>query len=203
MPNFSLNAARDRLAQLLGADDARSAGARTARGSHLRMYAAQNVGVLIRIVAVVLLGQLADGLGVHRVGVIDDAEAGDQREPQRAGEAERVEERQHADQHVLRVHVEDLRRSRRRSRGCCGAMSITPFGTPVLPLEKMTVASVVRGRASRHEQPVERRRRQHEGASTSVRDLRARRRTPSCTSSRNTMPSHRLDARLRQEHAAT
>ena len=77
MPNFSLNAcatgSRSFSAPTIGVPQAGEL-----LGSALADVAAQqNVGVLIRIVAAVGLGQLADGLGVHRVGVVGDAEAGD------------------------------------------------------------------------------------------------------------------------------
>ena len=51
----------------------------------------------------VLLHQLADGAGVGGVGVVDHAAAGEQREPDGHGEAEGMEEGQHADDAVAGV----------------------------------------------------------------------------------------------------
>ena len=52
-----------------------------------------------------LSGELADGLRTHRVRVVDDADAGDQRQPERSGEAERMEERQRAHHDVGLIMV--------------------------------------------------------------------------------------------------
>src|SRR2546422_5991820 len=46
----------------------------------------------------VSFGELADFLRVGRVGVIHHAESGDEREPERGGETEGVEERQNPDE---------------------------------------------------------------------------------------------------------
>ena len=107
MPNFSLNDV---------AIDSRSRSAPTIANrsdwncsrSHLRTYDEQNVGVLMMMRCVVLGRQLANGVCVHRIGVVDDAKAADRREPDRSGEAERVEERKHAEQHVGRLELEQL-----------------------------------------------------------------------------------------------
>ena len=56
----------------------------------------------------VLSRQLADGFRVHRIGVIDDAHAGDEREPQCRREAEGMEEGQHAEQHIAVGDLEHL-----------------------------------------------------------------------------------------------
>src|ERR1035438_5598209 len=50
----------------------------------------------------------ADGMGVGGVGVVDDAAAGEQREPDGDGEAEGVEEGQHADDAVAGIDPEEL-----------------------------------------------------------------------------------------------
>ena len=56
----------------------------------------------------VLLDQLSDGAGVGGVGVVDHAAAGEQREPDGDGEAEGMEEGQHADDAVAGVDPEEL-----------------------------------------------------------------------------------------------
>jgi hypothetical protein len=56
-----------------------------------------------------LARQLADGLGIQRIGVIDRADAAHQRHAQGAGESERVEERQHAHHAVVGLDPQDLR----------------------------------------------------------------------------------------------
>ena len=56
----------------------------------------------------VFLDELADRARIHRIRVIDDAEAVEQRQPQRAGEAERMEERKHAEHAVFAGHPVDL-----------------------------------------------------------------------------------------------
>ena len=73
--------------------------------------------------------------------MIDDAEAADEREPERAGEAERVEERQHAEHARRRSVTWNTCRIASTFARMLRCVSITPFGSPVLPLEKMTVAS--------------------------------------------------------------
>ena len=78
-------------------------------------------------------------------------------------------------------------------------VSITPFGTPVLPLEKMIVASGADGRRTA---AVTSRRSQRSAASaapaSSADDLVARRRSRLRRSSRKTMPGHLGEAGLRR-----
>ena len=57
----------------------------------------------------VLLHQETNRLGFGGVGMIDHATAGDYREPQRGGEAERVEKREHAGDAVAFGNPENLR----------------------------------------------------------------------------------------------
>ena len=71
--------------------------------------------------------QLADGLRVERVGVIDGADARQQRHPQAAGEAEGVEERQHAHDLVGRARSTGSARRPRRWRAGCGARASRPW----------------------------------------------------------------------------
>ena len=78
----------------------------------------------------------------------------------------------------------DLRERRRRWRGCCACVSITPFGTPVLPLEKMMVAERVGRRASRGQSAELSARRQHERRQRACRP--SRRRRTSCARLRGT-----------------
>ena len=56
----------------------------------------------------ILERELADRLRIHRIGMVNHAEAGNQRQPQRAGEAERMEERQHAEHDVLSCELKEL-----------------------------------------------------------------------------------------------
>ena len=137
---------RDRLAQPLGADD------RQPKRRELLRLALARVGGAERRRAdqqrgAVLRGHLADRLGVGGIGVIGGAEADDQRQPQRDRVAERVEEGQHAEHRRRRRRAGTARWRRRCWPARCACVSITPFGTPVLPLEKMIVASAsgVRG----------------------------------------------------------
>ena len=65
--------------------------------------------MLTRIVPWYLSASSPIVLRVHRIGMEDRAEAGDERQPQRHREAERMEERQHAEHHVVGLELEDLR----------------------------------------------------------------------------------------------
>ncbi len=90
----------ERLAQLLGADDRvfemRELLLRDP--AHVRRAERRRADQHRRLVG---LRDFPDGLRVHRVRVEDDGRALEQRQPHRPGEAERVEERQDADEHVV------------------------------------------------------------------------------------------------------
>jgi len=73
------------------------------------MYACKNVGVATRKVTRYFGNQVADGLGVERVGMKDHADAMRHRHPERGHEAKRMEERQNAQYFVTAIEHEDLR----------------------------------------------------------------------------------------------
>ena len=86
-----------------------------------------------------LVAELADGPRVERIEMIDDLLAQAERRPDRDREAESMEERQNAEQHVIGLQVNVLFHLRMLLR-ILRCESTTPLGSAVEPEVKITVA---------------------------------------------------------------
>ena len=100
---------------------ARSAGWRILRRCTCACRWRRRSGVESSSVALYFCDQLADGRGVGRVGMVDHAAAGEQREPDGHGEAEGMEEGQHADDAVAASRSRRAGRWLRCRRSGCSA----------------------------------------------------------------------------------
>ena len=91
------------------------------------------MGVASRIVHAVLAAQLADLPGIERIEVVDTLDVDAQHGPQRDRVAERVEERQDAEQHVVADRAaRPAAPPPRSSRRCRGSAS-PPWARPWSP----------------------------------------------------------------------
>ena len=109
------------------------------RGSQLFKYNRVNEGVPVSSVTLCSLAELADRPGIERVEVIDHLLAQADGRPDRDREAERVEERQDPQQHLVGLQV-DLLLDLMDVGEDVAVRRTTPLGSPVDPEVKITVA---------------------------------------------------------------